>query len=71
MSDDLKLFDPSRTSPTPCPVPGCQAIRFPNQERVVTCEVERERALGNPNRYRPSICLNAYDPATASFPDGY
>jgi len=65
-----QLFDPARTSPTPCPVPGCQAIRFPNQERVTTCEVDRDRALGH-SRRRPAWCLNASNPQTDPFPEGY
>jgi len=68
---DLRLFDPTRTSPTPCPVTGCQAIRFPNQDRVVTCHVDREHSLGNYKHRRPEGCLNAYDPAHAPFPEGY
>lgn len=67
MTDQPALFDPSRTGPQPCPVPHCQAIRLPAQDRVITCahDLDPER------RTRPRHCLNAIDPATAAFPDGY
>lgn len=66
------LFDPSQTVPTPCPVPGCQAIRFPGQTKVPTCDVDRDRALGiSPRWKRPGGCLNTYDPAHDPFPKGY
>lgn len=62
------LFDPSRTSPTPCSVPGCQAIRFPGQQLVPTCEHDRDQAFQGWTRNRPRGCLNAYDPQHAEIP---
>ena len=65
------LFDPSRTQPTPCPVLRCAAIRFPEQDKVPTCESERERTFANAAGSRPRGCLNAHDPEHAPFPKGF
>ena len=65
------LFDPDKTVVTPCPVPGCGAIRYPGQDKVTTCEVDRDRAVGTGRRFRPKTCLNAYDPEHAEFPEGF
>lgn len=62
-----RLFDPATTTPTRCPVGSCGAIRFPGQDRVPTCDVDRQRATGDWVR-RPKACLNQHDPATASIP---
>lgn len=62
------LFDPARTSPTPCPVPGCEAIRFPNQHRTPTCHIDRERALGGDWVRRPAQCLNHPTPESDPIP---
>lgn len=68
MSDRaLALFDASRTTTQRCSVPGCEALRYPDQERTPTCAHDRDRALGEPGR-RPAGCLNTYDPATAEIP---
>jgi hypothetical protein len=65
-----RLFDPETTVPTWCTVLGCGAIRLPGQTVVPTCNIDKERALGN-WRFRPTACLNAYDPATAAWPEGF
>lgn len=57
------LFDPDRTGPTVCP--HCQAIRYPNQHRAITCAHDLDRDA----RRRPHGCLNRVpDPATAPIP---
>lgn len=64
MTDQPALFDPARTVATSCPVPHCQAIRLPNQQRVITCahDLDPER------KTRPKSCLNRVDPATSEIP---
>ena len=65
MSTQRPLFDPTSLQALPCPVPGCQAIRLPNQTgRIVTCahDLDRER------RKRPRGCLNTYRPEHAEVP---
>jgi hypothetical protein len=65
-----RLFDPQTTVPTPCPVRGCSAIRFPGQERVISCDIDRARALGH-RAWRPAGCLNGTDPQTTPWPEGF
>lgn len=67
MTDQPALFDASQTSPTPCPVNGCGAIKFPNQDRVPTCACDKERALAGYTP-RPTGCLNAINPAHTGIP---
>ncbi len=62
-----ELFSPAATVPQACPVGHCQAIRLPDQDRVLTCAHDLDP---EPSR-RPRGCLNAYDPATAPMPEGY
>ena len=66
MNDQPALFDASKMSPQTCPVPYCSAIRFPAQDRVVTCHIDRERITGWISR--PKTCLNTVDPATEPIP---
>ena len=66
MNDQPALFDPERTVPKSCPVPGCGAIAYPNQTKVVTCHIDRERITGWVSR--PKTCLNTVDPATEPIP---
>lgn len=68
--NQAELFDPSRTIATACPVPGCGAVRLPQQERVPTCAIDQQRATGDWPR-RPQSCLNSVDPATAEWPEGF
>ena len=68
--NERPLFDPSTTVATACPVPACGAIRLPGQTTVPTCHTDQQRALGDWQR-RPRHCLNALDPSTAPFPEGY
>ena len=68
MSDQAELFDVASTQPQACPTPGCGAIRLAGQtDRIVTCQHDLEPE----HRRRPRACLNAIDPATTSFPEGY
>lgn len=61
------LFDPANLAEQRCPVPGCGAIRFPQQNKAITCAHDLD-----PNRRRrPRECLNRVDPAIAPFPEGY
>lgn len=66
MSAQQPLFDSSRTQPLPCAVPGCQAIRLPDQQRVPTCAWDLER-----DGRRPRGCLNRVDNAHTAWPKGY
>lgn len=62
------LFDASKVSPTPCPVPHCGAIRLAGQTtRLITCAHDLEPQ----QRRRPRQCLNAWDPTADPFPEGY
>jgi hypothetical protein len=65
------LFDPERTMPTACTVPGCGAIRLPGQDTVVTCRCDLDRAVDGWTGNRPRLCLNVWDPSAAQFPEGY
>ena len=56
------LFDPDRTGPTVCP--HCQAIRYPNQHRAITCAHD----LNPETRRRPKGCLNTYQPEHQEIP---
>lgn len=65
------LFDPATTEPAPCPVPGCAAIRLPNQTGPLpTCQHDLDRASGVVGR-RPKQCANTTDPATTPWPEGF
>ena len=65
------LFDPTTTEPQPCPVPGCAAIRLPNQTgQLPTCQHDLDRAAGI-HRLRPKACANTIDPATTPWPEGF
>lgn len=61
------LFDADRTTPVACPVGHCQAIRFPDQDKVPTCACDLERVTQGwvP---RPAGCLNTYRPEHAEIP---
>lgn len=63
--NDRALFDVSQTVPTTCNV--CQAIRQPGQTKTDKCAHDHDP---EPRR-RPKNCLNAHDPATAPFPEGF
>jgi len=63
-----ELFDQSTVGPTPCPVPGCGAIRTTGQDKVPTCAVDRSRALEGYSTSRPAGCLNTYKPEHAEIP---
>lgn len=55
MTDQLRLLDPNTTQPRNCPVPGCGAIRLPNQQGFVpTCRSDLNQEK------RPAKCLNHY-----------
>lgn len=65
------LFDPATTEPAPCPVPGCAAIRLPNQTGPLpTCQHDLDRASGV-QQLRPKTCANTIDPAHMPFPEGF
>ena len=66
MSQPPQLFDPTRTSPTPCEIPGCHAVRFPPQDRTPSCAYDLHHETPN----RPRGCLNAHQPDTAPWPEG-
>lgn len=68
MNDQAELFDVSRTVPTACPVPGCGAIRLPDQHKVVTCATDLERASAGWTGARPKACLNTHNPDAADIP---
>jgi hypothetical protein len=59
------LFDAAKLAEQRCP--ACGAIRFPQQPRAVTCSHDLDPERGR----RPHGCLNATDPATAPFPEGF
>ena len=62
------LFDPARTLPQACPVPGCQTIRTPGQTgHLITCAHDRDLALGQLGK-RPKHCLNRIDNAHQEIP---
>jgi len=63
---DRQLFDPTTTTSTVCK--ACGATREPGEEKAPTCAADRDR---DQYRRRPHQCLNRYDPATSSFPEGY
>lgn len=65
--NERPLFDVAALSTT-CPVPGCQAIRLPDQDRVVTCAHDQAVAIGDVPGRRPRGCLNTYDPSTSPIP---
>lgn len=56
------LFDPDHTGPTVCA--HCQAIRYPNQHRAITCAHD----LNPETRRRPNGCLNTYQPEHQEIP---
>lgn len=62
--NQTELFDAARTTPCPCPIGTCPAIRFPGQERVITCAHD----LDPEHRRRPKGCLNTYDQTNAAIP---
>lgn len=67
MSEQAELFDVSRTTVARCQVAGCEALRYPDQDRTPTCRHDRDRALGEPG-WRPAGCLNRIDPAHQEIP---
>lgn len=67
--NDLALFDATRTTSVQCK--ACGATRNPGQTKAHACRVDRDRQAGTEHRRRPHGCLNAHDPATAPFPEGY
>lgn len=68
MNDQLRLLDPSQTVPTPCPVGHCPAIRYPGQERVLTCSHDKNVATTDAPGRRPRSCLNTIDPSQTEIP---
>lgn len=56
-----RLFDADSTTPQACPVPECQALRYPQQQKTPTCAHDRDRALGH-HTSRPKQCLNTPRP---------
>jgi hypothetical protein len=66
---DRPLFDVDRTVPTACPVPGCNAIRLPGQDKVTNCQVDAARAVEW--TARPKACLNQFDPTANPWPEGF
>ena len=66
--NEPQLFDPARLTSTPCPVPGCSAIRLPGQDKVPTCDTDRQRATATEWVRRPNACLNQPNPTTAQIP---
>lgn len=67
MTDQLRLLDPARTTTARCPVPECQALRYPEQARTPTCRHDRDRALGH-HTSRPKQCLNTPRPEHQEIP---
>lgn len=68
MSEQAALFDADRTTPCPCPVGHCAAIRFPDQYKVPTCAHDLAVATTDMPGRRPRGCLNVIRPEHTPIP---